>query len=77
MKVKLPKKLKIYFIPEEDGENYPLTDENAYEVEVQVLSGHKLVMWFTDKSKKRLRRNEHILNPGLVLIAGEDNKEDD
>ncbi len=76
MKVKLPKKLRVYFIPEEGCEEGVSASHNTYEVEVQVLDDSKLVLWFTDQSKKRLRRNERLLSPGLVLMTGEENKED-
>ena len=76
MKVKLPKKLRVYFIPEEGCEEGVSASHNTHEVEVQVLDDSKLVLWFTDQSKKRLWRNERLLNPGLVLMT-EEIKEDE
>lgn len=75
MKIKLPKKLKVCFIPEEVDGKYAKALNETYGVEVQVLDENRLVLWFTDKSKKRLRRNEHLLSPGLILMTGEDNEE--
>ena len=73
MKVELPKKLRVYFIQDEEGAS---VSQNTYDVEVQVLDDNKLVLWFTDQSKKRLWRNERLLNPGLVLMT-EEIKEDE
>ena len=75
MKIKLPKKLKVCFIPEEVDGKYAKALNEIYSDEVQVLDKNRLVLWFTDKSKKRLRRNEHLLSPGLILMTGEDNEE--
>ena len=75
MKIKLPKKLKVCFIPEEVDGKYAKALNETYSDEVQVLDKNRLVLLFTDKSKKRLRRNEHLLSPGLILMTGEDNEE--
>ena len=75
MKIKLPKKLKVCFIPEEVDGKYAKALNEIYSDEVQVLDKNRLVLLFTDKSKKRLRRNEHLLSPGLILMTGEDNEE--
>lgn len=76
MKVELPEKLKVYFIPEEGSDNKASASKNTYSVEVQVLDNKRLVLWFTDRSKKRLWKNERLLNPGLVLMIDEENKEE-
>lgn len=77
MIIEVPKKMKVYFIPEEGTEEGTSASKNTYDVEVQQMDDTKLVLWFTDQSKKRLWRNERLLNPGLVLIMGDKNEEDD
>lgn len=72
MKVKLPKTMRVCIMPEEGVAMNPA----QYEAEVQVLDGSRVVLWFTDKAKKRLRNDEHLISSGLVLMIDEDNKED-
>lgn len=76
MKVKIPKKLKLYFVPEEGPEEGVSVSKNSYDVEVQVLDNNSLILWFPENSKKRLWRNERLLSSGLVLMLGKEDKED-